>query len=91
MCYKNRSFAGYVAVDPSVRILFVSGRACRLLPPSLAARPPFFPLFSRVRGRGVLRTSPKTDSRKFAFRNIHLAEQRLSTWQMYRPLELASL
>jgi hypothetical protein len=87
MCYKNRSFAGYVAVDPSVRILFVSGRACRLLPPSLAARPPFFPLFRRVRGRGVLRTSPKT----VVFRNIHLAEQRLSTWQMYRPLELASL
>src|SRR5919107_363585 len=42
-------------------------------------------------GRHHLRTSPLRSSKKFAFRNSHLAEQRLSTWQMYRPLELASL
>jgi hypothetical protein len=32
MCYKNRSFAAYAAVDPSATILFVSGRAGRFYP-----------------------------------------------------------
>src|SRR5919107_545236 len=40
---------------------------------------------------GLLRTSALRRSKKFAFRNIHLAEARLSTWQMYRPLEHANV
>jgi hypothetical protein len=38
-----------------------------------------------------MRTSSSGSSRKLTFTNIHLAEQRLSTWQMYRPSELATV
>jgi hypothetical protein len=54
---QKHPFAGYVAVDPSVTILFVSGLGLPVITP-LPGSPAFFlPLFTGVRGN--------IDSRKF--------------------------
>src|SRR5919112_2195007 len=56
-----------------VYLLSSSYSLLQLLVGFTMAHPLLLPLFTGVRGRGILRTSPFGDSRKFAPRSSHLA------------------